>query len=368
MDEKDNCKKKNLYDDKLMKREFIDAMRECTDDSDFNRIKAAIGTEYVWTKPETDELVEIAFDAMEHGRFDYLHHLRIRQFYRELLWAYKGYAFDENTKRLAKEILPIRSGDIWSFLYKENKDNKDYYENKGPTWDSEDIDIKFSAYDGLYHVNSVTTSLAFIRDGALFSRKYGMENYPEMQTPQRTDAKDQIYGIFNDIFMDMNDSRLITKRMSPYGPVTFVLDAENILHNDHYSKRITKTNPMYWNEDMSYKDKYFTTYCELFDYKRFGNGKEINNYPFKSRLEKHITLWDQDRVELTPKSLKWILVEKNNDHTISKQVRDAIKSSLEAVGLADIPVVIRRDVPEHKDIVLATSEDELWGIDYINNL
>lgn len=346
----------------MSKRELIDAMMGCTDDSDFDQIKAAIGTDYVWTKPETDELVEIAFEAMEHGRFDYLKHLRIRQFYRELLWAYAGYAFDENMKRLAKEILPIRSLDIWSFWNQEYEINRGYYNNRIATWNSEDMDIEFSAYDGLYHVNSVTTSLAFIRDGALFSRKYGVENYPEMQTPQRTDDKDKIYGIFNDIFMDMNDSRQITKRMSPYGPVSFVLDAENILLNDNYCKRITKTNPIHWNEDMSYKDRYFTTYNELFDYKRFCIGNEINNYPFRSRLDKHITLWDQDRVELTPESLKWILVERNNDYTISVQVRDAIKSSLEAVGLANIPVVIRPDVLRHNDIGLATSEDELWSV------
>ena len=222
------------------KRELIDAMMGCTDDSDFDQIKAAIGTDFVWTKPETDELVEIAFEAMEHGRFDYLKHLRIRQFYRELLWAYAGYAFDENMKRLAKEILPIRSLDIWSFWNQEYEINRGYYNNRIATWNSEDMDIEFSAYDGLYHVNSVTTSLAFIRDGALFSRKYGVENYPEMQTPQRTDDKDKIYGIFNDIFMDMNDSRQITKRMSPYGPVSFVLDAENILLNDNYCKRINQ--------------------------------------------------------------------------------------------------------------------------------
>lgn len=113
---------------------------------------------------------------------------------------------------------------------------------------------------------------------------------------------------------------------------------------------------------MSYKDRYFTTYNELFDYKRFCIGNEINNYPFRSRLDKHITLWDQDRVELTPESLKWILVERNNDYTISVQVRDAIKSSLEAVGLANIPVVIRPDVLRHNDIGLATSEDELWSV------
>ncbi len=66
-------------------------------------------------------------------------------------------------------------------------------------------------------------------------------------------------------------------------------------------------------------------------------------------------------MELTPESLKWIWVERNNDYTISVQVRDAIKSSLEAVGLADITVVIRLDVLRHNDIGVDTFEDELRG-------
>lgn len=52
----------------------------------------------------------------------------------------------------------------------------------------------------LYHGNSVITSLSFILNKKLFSRKYGEDNAIS-QTFQKSDDKDKEQDIYNDIFL-----------------------------------------------------------------------------------------------------------------------------------------------------------------------
>lgn len=109
--------------------------------------------------------------------------------------------------------------------------------------------------DSLYHVNTVSTSLTFIKHGGLLSRGY-IEANELVQTPQKSDEIDKKFGIWNDIFFDSVDIHKRKKDINFYGPVMFALSLEIL---DDYSDRIrvTKSNPVHWNLFSTNDDRYY---------------------------------------------------------------------------------------------------------------
>ena len=72
----------------------------------------------------------------------------------------------------------------------------------------------------LYHGNSVITSLSFILNKKLFSRKYDEDNVIP-QTFQKSDDKDKEQDIYNNIFFDNSD--IGEANICAYGPITLFL-------------------------------------------------------------------------------------------------------------------------------------------------
>lgn len=123
----------------------------------------------------------------------------------------------------------------------------------------------------LYHANTVATSLSFLRAGGLLSRGYA-EDIGTRQTPQQTDATDQEFGIYYDIFFDASDIHHASRNLNHYGPVAFVysIDILDLLGIDI---RVTKRNPMYWDPDLPEDKRYFTDAAQLdfhYDERDFG--------------------------------------------------------------------------------------------------
>ena len=108
----------------------------------------------------------------------------------------------------------------------------------------------------LYHANSVITSLGFILNKKLFSRKYGEDNFIP-QTRQRSDSKDKKQGIYNDIFFDNSD--IGEFKICAYGPITFVFSAEEIF-NLNKDVKVTSENPINLEE---YANMYFSGLLEI---------------------------------------------------------------------------------------------------------
>lgn len=212
-----------------------------------------------------------------------------------------------------------------------------------------------------YHANSVSTSIEFVKNKKIFSRDFGESNGFK-QSEQKSDGVDRDFDIYNDIFFDNSD---IAQRItSAYGPITFVLKADEILDSE-VEVKITKSNPVSWEEG----EDYFEGLEEL--------AKEIKhpkNYKFSYNHGYHTTLKKCPTISLTPENLEKIYIEndkniKNLDKLLGKGLvpsSDFIKNKFEeilsSVGLSEIPVIIR-DVNEGKEVenlTYSTSLENLW--------
>lgn len=125
--------------------------------------------------------------------------------------------------------------------------------------------LKEKGINNLHHANTVLTSKTFIEEKALLSRNYIEKNELE-QTPQKSDAIDKEFDIWDYIFLDaMNLSDYFSKP-NEYGPVLFVLKLE--LLQDIETVRVTKRNPCYWKQRDSIESMYYTSIDEIrADYK-----------------------------------------------------------------------------------------------------
>lgn len=92
----------------------------------------------------------------------------------------------------------------------------------------------------LYHVNTITTSCAYLEKDALLSRAYAKSNGIP-QTPQDSDAIDEKFGIDDLIFLNFVDIHRKAHNACYYGSVSFELDYRVINQADEIY--ITKSNP-----------------------------------------------------------------------------------------------------------------------------
>ncbi len=118
----------------------------------------------------------------------------------------------------------------------------------------------------LHHANTVTTSCTFLEQGGLLSRGY-VEDHGFAQTPQYTDAADQAYGIWHDVFVDTVDIHFRAGRVkgpNQYGPVLFVLNLSILLHLPAGSEvLVTKHNPTKWTHGQPDDARWYLTQDEL---------------------------------------------------------------------------------------------------------
>lgn len=116
----------------------------------------------------------------------------------------------------------------------------------------------------LHHANTVATSITFLNQKHLLSRKY-VEDNNLFQTTQYTDEKDKKLGIFDDLFLDFIDIHKEWKKYNFYGPFLFVFDIE-ILKSDQVSAvRITKKNPSNWRHDETEENWYYSDLSKFND-------------------------------------------------------------------------------------------------------
>lgn len=115
----------------------------------------------------------------------------------------------------------------------------------------------------LYHANSVTTGCSLLTAGGLASRQHVEQNGMH-QTSQRSDASDQRYGVWNDIFTDMCDIHVRGSNVIYYGPVLFILRAQILQQLPRGTDvQITKTNAQYWTDLDPEGSRYFNTIEEF---------------------------------------------------------------------------------------------------------
>ena len=216
----------------------------------------------------------------------------------------------------------------------------------------------------LYHANSVITSLGFILNKKLFSRKYGEDNFIP-QTRQRSDSKDKKQGIYNDIFFDNSD--IGEDKICAYGPITFVFSAKEIFDS---SKEVKVTNENPYNDNVkNYENMYFSGLLEI--KKEMNEGK----YRFYKQIQYHTTIKNCDYIELKKENLKYIIIENYKNHEevaqlnkeyrvhLSAKLEEIFKKALRNANLNEVEVKIREhNVSKHVP-TMATELDELWSSD-----
>ena len=212
----------------------------------------------------------------------------------------------------------------------------------------------------LYHTNSVITSLGFILNKKLFSRKYGEDNFIP-QTRQRSDLKDKEQGIYNDIFFDNSD--IGEFKICAYGPITFVFSAEEIF-NLNKDVKVTSENPINLEE---YANMYFSGLLEI--KKEMKEGK----YKFYRQHQYHTTIKNCDYIELKKENLKSIIIENYKNHEevvqLNKECRvhssikleEIFKKALRNANLNEVEVKIREHKVSKHVPTMATELDELWS-------
>lgn len=349
----------------LTKEEFIEKLRENRDFKHTHLAVQELKKDVEWTQEERKQLLDIAAQCGQvYGTLAYKRNSRVRDFYREILKNYTGVQ-DENVERVIKEVLTIDNKEIYKFL-DENKHEILKREKVAKVWEDEEHGIKMSSCDGLYHANSVSTSISFIKNKMLYSRQYGEEHFQTNQTGQASDDSDKSDGIYNDLFFDNCDIRAITNKHSAYGPISFVMD-EKILLDPDISIRITKENP--GNADTinpfgkkPYTERYFTSIEELREHEWEPNSEnEKKQFLFRTQFGHHTTFWNKSTLKLTPENLKYILLERNFDENKTFQVKKRLEEELAAVGLQDVPVILRKTLP-CMEITFAAPPEVLWKL------
>lgn len=212
-----------------------------------------------------------------------------------------------------------------------------------------------TAVERLFHANSVTTSLNYIRNKKMISRQRGEEL--GIQTAQKSDEVDRELGIYNDIFFDNVDIPSVSRsNQSAYGPVMFVFKTE-LLRGQKI--RILKCNP--WasenKEKLCYLDVFYSTNglktdirnSGMFNYGRMG---------FLADFGHHTTVYDTSELDFAD-NLECLLIEKHaSGDGRERELKALLESELAASGL-NVPVYVRKDAPS-RNVGLAADDEELW--------
>lgn len=174
----------------------------------------------------------------------------------------------------------------------------------------------------LYHANTVATAVTFLSHGGLLSRG-AVEEQNLFQTPQESDALDKQLGVFFDIFFDSDDIHARAHDLNAYGPITFVysVDVLDTLHDK--AVKVTKDNPIRWNETTTETERYFTELIPMsFEY-------------HKGAFQQHLTICNiHEPLAFSPYLVK-VLIENPNipNTTYFDKAVDTIQRLLERNGL-----------------------------------
>lgn len=178
--------------------------------------------------------------------------------------------------------------------------------------------------EALFHANTVLTSISFLKNQGLCSRQYISRLVDSYQTSQCSDSNDQAVGVYNDIFFDSVDIHNRRKEYNKYGPVLFVYSLDLLSEPELESKiLITKDNPIWWNPQMNFEDRYFADF------------EELQRGFHKGTFKQHITLHNVDKVGF--KYLQSIILD-----TLPKEYDDVFENSYltlqKAVKEADLSI------------------------------
>jgi len=204
--------------------------------------------------------------------------------------------------------------------------------------------LSSKGFNYLHHANTFATTRTFLGQNALLSRAE-VAKRKLFQTPQGSDESDISYGIFNNIFFDVENlsARMSRTRLNRYGPIIF---RYNISILNGYNVKICADNPVHFN-GMS-PDTWYVNDLNTIKYEGF------SSWPFKN----HIMLVDTPAIPL--QSLEGILIYKAI--VINGQDTHAILSQLDVENkinhlVQDFKTLSRPIVCEERQCTSTNSSD-----------
>jgi len=192
----------------------------------------------------------------------------------------------------------------------------------------------------VYHANTVSTSITFLNNQHLLSRRYVDEN-DLFQTKQYSDKKDKRFDIWDDIFLDAMDIHTEFRRYNKYGPFLFSFSLDLLKSDLVKTLRITKKNPVHWTVNETEEDWYYSDIEEFNSNYKKGNIKNdvgsmiiIKNTGGKLPLRPYL-----DKIILDNPNL---LVNYNDEKKVLSQIlKNEIDEIIEKNGFSDIPKQLR---------------------------
>lgn len=194
----------------------------------------------------------------------------------------------------------------------------------------------------LYHANTVSTSLTFIKQNALLSREY-VESNNLIQTGQKSDSGDKKHDVWNHVFLDGEDLHSRYRQENHYGPITFRFRLELLNSPELEHIYITKSNPIYWKDSTPLEKKFYADIDEI-----------KTDYLTGKRLDSQIMFTFKD----TQKALKlsnfliavgidnpkiFIKLRSGGMKNVGEYTFEKISKTMHDSGLDSIPVYYRHE-------------------------
>lgn len=161
--------------------------------------------------------------------------------------------------------------------------------------------LESKGFHNFYHANTVRTACSLINQKGLLSRCEMMKRNLPM-TPQASDQIDKDFNVWNDIFFDIVDLHGYFPRQNLYGPICFIISNKFLLDENLPNICITKNNPIYWTNELTIPEKY---YSSVYEYKL----EFDNNLENKQIQSKMFTIHNTDKKIPFAKYLTTILLD-----------------------------------------------------------
>ena len=202
--------------------------------------------------------------------------------------------------------------------------------------------LKSKGINSLYHANTVATSITYINQKHLLSRKYVNDNNLK-QTGQYSDKLDIEYDLWDDIFLDAMDIHSVFRRENLYGPFLFTFKLELLNSGLIQKVRITKKNPVHWKSNESETDWYYNDLDKFnTDYKKGNKLKDVGSmFVFKNLEGKLPLLPFLEEIKLdNPKA---IVNYNGRKEYLSKILTEDFNKILKRNGFGQIPKKLRHE-------------------------
>lgn len=198
--------------------------------------------------------------------------------------------------------------------------------------------LKEKEVEHFHHANTAKTSVTFIKEDALLSRKY-IESNNLTQTEQYTDEKDKELQIWDFVFLDGTDLHKKFNRRNNYGPILFHISLDILLDENFKKIKVTKSNPANWKPS---NPQFYDSINEIKKDYLVGDRFQDGGIMFLFEKPEKKILLSKYCTKIIVDNPKIIVKDSENvTKSVSELVKLTIQKELTAANLPNINVEIR---------------------------